>query len=489
MEEVIEILMKEKFSVYFFTDASHGYWAIPFKVKDWNKTGFLTPNGQWVYTRMGMGLKGAPHTYAQFSDLVFGPLPKTKDTRRQPTLIEQHNNTAFAVFMDDHSGAGEDFDNLFEFLHTQYFPRCVFGPVYLNGKKTVLFHDNLEMIGFEGNGKGIRPSAKHRDKILNWPTPGNRKEVNGFCWLTPFLRIFIPDRAIHVLRMKESYQERVIAEPKPKQPHDGEVEDCDRDMTKVTYPKKPRPTVQRKWVEKEKFEWTERQQESFKAVKIAIQNNACAASDLNLQFHVAVDASVEGVGGIVFQMRGAQAGTLAPSSFGPNERILMFLSFSLTDPESRYVNSERECLAIVRCLAEIRWLVMGSRHPVMIYTDHEALKGVFLKGETEKGRIANWMDRLEEYDFELHHKSSRDQHMAIADGLSRLPRRLTFVPIAEDSERIAMAAVETTALQSTLLPRPQTHPPPLEVMQPPGEEVGQGRDLGQPGTATREEDS
>lgn len=202
-----------------------------------------------------------------------------------------------------------------------------------------------------------------------------------------------------------------------------------------------------------------------------------------------MDASVEGVGGIVFQMRGAQAGTLAPLSFGPNERILMFLSFSLIDPESRYMNSERECLAIVRCLAEIRWLVMGSRHPVMIYTDHEALKGVFLKGETEKGRIANWMDRLGEYDFELHHKSSRDQHMAIADGLSRLPRRLTFVPIAEDSERIAMAAVETTALQPTLLPRPQTHPPPLEVMQPPREEVGQGRDLGQPGTATREEDS
>jgi len=205
MEEVIEILMKEKFSVYFSTDASHGYWAIPLKVEDWNKTGFLTPNGQWVYTRMGMGLKGAPHTYAQFSDLVFGPLPKTEDTRRQPTLIGQHNNTAFAVFMDDHSGAGEDFDNLFEFLHTQYFPRCVFGPVYLNGKKTVLFHDNLEMIGFEGNGKGIRPSAKHRDKILNWLTPGNRKEVDGFCWLTPFFRIFIPDRVIYVLRMKESY--------------------------------------------------------------------------------------------------------------------------------------------------------------------------------------------------------------------------------------------------------------------------------------------
>ena len=48
----------------------------------------------------------------------------------------------------------------------------------------------------------------------------------------------------------------------------------------------------------------------------------------------------------------------------------MFLSFRLADVETRYVNSERECLAVVRCLAEVRWLVMGNQHPVLVYSDH-----------------------------------------------------------------------------------------------------------------------
>ena len=77
----------------------------------------------------------------------------------------------------------------------------------------------------------------------------------------------------------------------------------------------------------------------------------------------------------------------------------MFISFRLNDVETRYGNSERECLAIVRCLAEVRWLVLDSRFPVLIYSDHNALKGIFKTGETDKGRIANWLDKLGEYDY------------------------------------------------------------------------------------------
>ena len=57
-------------------------------------------------------------------------------------------------------------------------------------------------------------------------------------------------------------------------------------------------------------------------------------------------------------------------------RINQFMPYRLSDAESRYLNTERECLAVVRCLAEIRWLVMGSPHPVLVYTDHSALQTV-----------------------------------------------------------------------------------------------------------------
>jgi len=52
----------------------------------------------------------------------------------------------------------------------------------------------------------------------------------------------------------------------------------------------------------------------------------------------------------------------------------MFISFCLTDVETRYSNSVREALAIIRCPAEIKWMVIASDYPVLVYTDHSALK-------------------------------------------------------------------------------------------------------------------
>jgi len=56
----------------------------------------------------------------------------------------------------------------------------------------------------------------------------------------PFLRIFIPGRAEHVLKLKEAYLIEVSAEPKSKKPHDDETEECDKDLIKK------RPTTRSK---------------------------------------------------------------------------------------------------------------------------------------------------------------------------------------------------------------------------------------------------
>jgi hypothetical protein len=58
---------------------------------------------------MGQGLKGAAHTYAQLSNLVFGPLLKTDNEPLFLTLIKDYREAAFVLFMDDHIGAATDF--------------------------------------------------------------------------------------------------------------------------------------------------------------------------------------------------------------------------------------------------------------------------------------------------------------------------------------------------------------------------------------------
>lgn len=176
------------------------------KQGDENSTGFFIPNGQWVYLRMGQGLKGAAHTYSQFSDLVFGSLPSTSNgkIKRESTIIRRNTDAGFSIYMDDHVASTRGFDAMYKFLATEYFPRVAFGPVYLSGKKTRVCDDQIEILGYERNKGGIKPSLKHRQQIRDWPRPTCRAELEAFLWLTPFLKIIIPGQATHVLTLKEA---------------------------------------------------------------------------------------------------------------------------------------------------------------------------------------------------------------------------------------------------------------------------------------------
>ena len=87
LEKIIDIFIKPRYITYFTSDAANGYWVIPIKPENFNKTGFLSPNGQWVYKKIGQDLKKAPYIYAQFSDLVFKLLPKTESVPRLLLLI------------------------------------------------------------------------------------------------------------------------------------------------------------------------------------------------------------------------------------------------------------------------------------------------------------------------------------------------------------------------------------------------------------------
>ena len=258
------------------------------KLGDEYKTGFVTPHGQYSYLRMGQDLIGAPHTYSQFSDMVFGHLPKTSGASAKSTLIGDHGDWGFSLFVYDHIGAAISFEAMFNFLHYYYFPRANFGPVYLAPHKTFVFTDQLDFVGFTGDKNGLRPSMKHRDRIQHWPTPTSRTEVEAFLWLTPFLRIFIPGRAQHALIIKQSYLEEVSVE-----------------LTSASSKK----SVRKKWVEKAQFTWRPEQQNLFEYIKDAVSKNAMGGADPVVQYHLATDASKWCLGGVLFQLVDAPPGT------------------------------------------------------------------------------------------------------------------------------------------------------------------------------------
>lgn len=305
-EEVVETVIKPKFGVYFIADASNGYWAVPMKPGDEYKTGVVSPHGHYCYLRMGQGLKGASHTYAQFGDLTFGHLPKTEIVPAQDTILKDHGDAAFTIFADDHIGAATSFDSMFEFLHEKYFPRAAFGPIYLAPKKTFLFMDQLDFIGFTGSHGTLRPSMRHKRRIRDWPEPQTKEEVEAFLWITPFLRVFIPGRAEHALIIKKAYLKEVpvgLAAGSSKK------------------------SVRTKWVDTGQFVWGDEQRKSFQAIKDAVSDNVMGGADPEAQYHLATDASKLCLGGVLFQLRDTPIGVEATDSFKEKIRIIMFLSF------------------------------------------------------------------------------------------------------------------------------------------------------------------
>ena len=100
------------------------------------------------------------------------------------------------------------------------------------------------------------------------------------------------------------------------------------------------------------------------------------------------------------------------------EKVIQFILQAFTDTEGRYFDIERECLAILRALEEVRFLALQSRWPIAVYTDAVALISILQKDDT-RGRIAGWQVRLAKYEIEPRHTKTKD--MAIVDGMARMP--------------------------------------------------------------------
>lgn len=134
-----------------------------------------------------------------------------------------------------------------------------------------------------------------------------------------------------------------------------------------------------------------------------------------------------------------------------NERIMIFLSYQLTDVKTWYENSEREYLAVIRCLTEIKCLAINKPYEILIYLDHCALKDIFSKGDSKKAQINAWLDWFSEFKLRLVHRSLKNQHIGLANGLNQMPTRLMDKPKIKDLlERLPMTI--TISLEIQLAP-------------------------------------
>lgn len=231
----------------------------------------------------------------------------------------------------------------------------------LSPRKSLFFQRSIKMLGFAGSGTGeLRASLDKVGAIRKYPRPQREEEVERYLNITTYLKQWIPGRVEYARILKSA----VIW---------GRGHNGARIPMGVA--------------------WNEAHEEAFHHIKSSIQENVILGGDPEVQYHLATDASGLAVGGVLFQLVGVPHGAIAHRRHRTKERIIMFVSKVLSPAETRYHTTEREALAVVRCLEEVRWLVLGSPFPIKVYTDHQGLVSV-LKGDDAKGKLVRWLFQL-----------------------------------------------------------------------------------------------
>ena len=87
-----------------------------------------------------------------------------------------------------------------------------------------------------------------------------------------------------------------------------------------------------------------------------------------MPFFITVDASLVGLGAVLFQMNEEN-----------KMKVISYNSRILNTQEQKLSTLDRELLAIVYALQKYEFLIIGSPHPIYLFTDHKPLLHCFAK--------------------------------------------------------------------------------------------------------------
>jgi hypothetical protein len=330
-------------------DLASGYWQVEMDPNDREKSAFVTHQGLYEFNVMPFGLCNAPSTFQRLMEYVLAGL-------QWSTCL---------IYLDDIIIYGRDFGEHMARLR-EVFTRLRAAGLKLKPRKCHFLRKEVEYLGHVISEDGVSTNPAKVERIVNWPTPKNVRELRSFLGLASYYRRFIKDFA-------------TIAAP----------------LHRLTEKNKP-------------FYWNEPCEEAFLNLKRQLTNPPILAYPrFEVQFILDTDASDAGVGGVLSQFHDQK------------ERVIGYGSRTLTKPERRYSTTRKELLAIVEYVKHFRHYLYGRQF--LIRTDHSALK--WLKNFKEPvGQLARWMEFLSEFDFVIEHRPGKSH--GNADGLSRRPNSL-----------------------------------------------------------------
>lgn len=158
-----------------------------------------------------------------------------------------------------------------------------------------------------------------------------------------------------------------------------------------------------------KFEWTAQHDDILEKIKQYIcENTSIKHIDFNKEIDIYTDASDHGIGSVIMQ----------------NGKPVWFVSKKLSKAQQNYTVIEKETLAIIHTLTELRHILLGFK--INLYTDHSNL--TYLK-DINSSRTQRWLLTLSEFNLNIVHLPGKNNTMA--DFLSRKDRKENLYQIEE----------------------------------------------------------
>ena len=163
-----------------------------------------------------------------------------------------------------------------------------------------------------------------------------------------------------------------------------------------------------------------------KLKKLLIENISSRIPDPNQPFYATCDASNFGIGAALLQ---AHSGTNKMNLLTANSRLL-------TQAELRLSTLMRECTAIMYTLTKYEFLIFGSKHPTVLFTDHKPIIFLFSQKSNSNHRVYRFQLILMKFP-NLHIVWTAGKNLALPDTLSsntppELPTRKTIVEIPQN---------------------------------------------------------
>jgi hypothetical protein len=245
------------------------------------------------------------------------------------------------LYIDDLLIFGKTDDEFVENLDT-VLGRMVKYNITVNPDKCELGLRELEFVGHVVNENGLTHTREKIDKILQIPPPTLGKDLKSFLgvaiWVCDHIQNYSTIvRPLHLMMKNYSRERRLV--------------------------------------------WTQEARDAFEELKTAINNcTLLYFIDEVSEIKLYTDASDFGVGGYLCQL------------IKEKELPIAFVSHSLSEQEINWSTIEKECYAIVFCLAKLNYLLDGRRFTLK--TDHKNLTFMDADTNPKSQTLENWNPTL-----------------------------------------------------------------------------------------------